>query len=221
MTEDEYRSKLEAMGIPIKAPALDPSWTRNAADEPEEAAVEKREISEDEVPLDKRQASCAYTKSIITDGEQTFVDWDLQMSPVVCSSVGETTITVTSGYSVGNTVGGSVGVDFTLIKDVLKASTGINYSKTFTTSTLIAHRSPILEGNCGVIITRPTVTRRSGRQMEGCIGALKETGTWYADSHREASFGGVPWVEGFIDNCQKKQPSGVALSRCHGGGNFI
>jgi hypothetical protein len=218
---DEYKSKLEELGIATKAPALDPSWTKLSTDEVEQPAADKIEVSEEDVPLEKRQASCAWTRSVITDKTETFVDWDVQMSPVVCSRTGDTDITVTSGYSVANTVGGSAGIDIKLIKDVLGTNFGINYSRSYTSSTLIAHKSTILQGNCGVIITRPTVTRRSGRQMEGCIGSLTQTGTWYADSHREQSYGGVTWVEGFIDDCQKRQPSGQPLSRCNGGGNFI
>jgi hypothetical protein len=192
-----------------------------STDEAEQPASDKIEVSEEDVPLAKRQASCSLTKAVIVDKVETFTDWDVQMSPVTCSSNGDTDITVTSGYSVGNTVGGSAGLDFTLIKDYLKASTGINYSRTYTSSTLIANKYTVKEGNCGVVITRPITTRRSGRQMEGCVGSLKQTGTWYADSHREQSYGGVTWVEGFIDNCQKRQPSGTRLSRCNGGGYFV
>ena len=221
MTLEEYRSRLEADGIATKVPALDPSWTVVYTDETETPAKPKFEVSEEDVPLEKRQATCSYTRSVIVDKTQTFVDWDVQMSPVVCSSFGSTDITVTAGYEVANRIGGTAGLDFTLVKDVIGARFAVDYGRTYTSSTQIAHKSTIVQGNCGTVITKPITTRRSGRVMEGCPGSFKQTGTWYADSHRETSYGGVKWVEGFIDNCQKRQPAGQRLSRCNGGGYFI
>ena len=220
MTLDEYRAKLEAAGIATKAPALDPSWTKLSTDE-EPSPDEKIEVSEEDVPLEKRQASCQYTKSVILDKEETFVDWDVQMSPVVCATFGDMDITITSGYSVANMIGGSAGLDIALVKDKIGSRFGVDYSRTYTSSTLIAHKSTIYKGNCGVVITKPITTRRSGRIMQGCPGSFKQVATWYADSHKEESYGGVKWVEGFIDNCQRRQPSGQRLARCTGGGYFV
>jgi hypothetical protein len=216
---DEYKSKLEALGVATKAPALDPSWTQVL--DPAADVADKIEVSEEDVPLEKRQASCSWTRSVIVDKTEEFVDWDVQMSPVVCATNGDTDITITSGYSVANTIGGSADINLTLVKDVLGAKFGINYSRTYTSSTLIANKRTIFKGNCGVMITKPITTRRSGRVLEGCPGSFKQTGTFYADSHREQAYGGVTWVEGFIDDCQKRQPAGQRLSRCSGGGNFI
>lgn len=222
MTLDEYRAKLEAAGIATKAPALDPSWTRLSTDEAEqEPAEDEIEVSEEDVPLEERQASCEWTKSVIMDKEETFVDWDVQMSPVVCATFGDMDITITSGYTVANTIGGSAGLDFALVKDKIGSRFSVDYSRTYTSSTLIAHKSTVYKGNCGVVITKPITTRRSGRIMQGCPGSFKQIATWYADSHKEESYGGVKWVEGFIDNCQKRQASGTRLSRCTGGGNFV
>ena len=221
MTLNEYRFRLEAVGVATKAPALDPSWTVLSTDEAEKPAADKIEVSEEDVPFEKRQASCGWTKSVIVDKTEEFVDWDVQMSPVVCASFGDTDITITSGYSVANQVGGSAGLDFTLVKNVLGAKFNVDYSRTYTSSTLIAHKSTIYKGNCGVVITKPITTRRSGRIMQGCPGSFKQVATWYADSHKEESYGGVKWVEGFIDNCQRRQPSGQRLARCTGGGYFV
>jgi hypothetical protein len=167
----------------------------------------------------EKRDSCAHTTSIVTDKTETFVDWDIQMSPVICAT-GPIDISVTSGYSVANTVGGSAGVDLKLVADRLGTSFGINYSRTWTSSTLINVKSTVNDGECGTMISRPIVTRRSGRMLSGCVGSLSEVGTWYADSHRETSYGGVSWVEGAISLCRKRQ-GGPPLSRCEGSDNFI
>ena len=128
MTLDEYRAKLEAAGIATKAPALDPSWTKLSTDE-EPSPDEKIEVSEEDVPLEKRQASCQYTKSVILDKEETFVDWDVQMSPVVCATFGDMDITITSGYSVANLIGGSANLDVGLVKDYIGTRFGVEIGR--------------------------------------------------------------------------------------------
>lgn len=140
------------------------------------------------------------------------------MSPVVCA-VGSMDITVSSGYSVANTVGGSAGLDLKFIKDRLGATADINYSRTWTTQTSVLTKGTVPDGSCGVMITKPLTTRRSGRMFQGCIGSTKEIGTWYADSHNEGSYNGIEWIEGAISMCAKPG-NNPPLSRCGGGGNF-
>lgn len=215
---DEYKSKLEALGIATKAPALDPSWTEVYADNGEKSV----KVRAEDVPLEERDnAGCSDTRTVVEDGVQTFVDWDVQMSPIVCASNGDSQITITSGYTVANLLGGSGGFDLGIIKDWLGVKYNVDYSRTYTSSTLIAHQNVIYKGNCGVVITKPVTTRRHGRLMRGCPGSFQQIGTWYADSHREETYGGVKWVEGFIDTCQRRQPAGVRLARCSGGGYFV
>ncbi|KAH8661040.1 hypothetical protein BGZ61DRAFT_369829 [Ilyonectria robusta] len=126
--ESHYFALLKSQGISVGAPELDPSWVSyNASDIPD-----LEEIDVGERGLEPRQASCDSTFSLVTDKTETFVDWDVQMSPVVCA-VGDMDISVSSGYSVSNTVGGSAGVDLTFVKDRLGSSLEINYSRTWTT----------------------------------------------------------------------------------------
>ncbi|KPM38658.1 hypothetical protein AK830_g7920 [Neonectria ditissima] len=211
MKESHYLDQLKVQGITLGAPELDPSWvTYSGSDIPDAESSER--------DLESRQASCDQTFSIVTDKTETFIDWDIQMSPVVCA-VGEMTISVSSGYTVSNAIGGSAGVDLKWIKDRLGVSLGVDYTRTWSTVTSIDTRGPVENGKCGVMITQPIVTRRSGRQFRGCVGSTTETGTWYADSHNEGSYNGVKWVEGAVSMC-KKAGSAPPLSRCNGQGNF-
>ncbi|KAF7554216.1 hypothetical protein G7Z17_g3086 [Cylindrodendrum hubeiense] len=173
--------------------------------------------STDDKSLDTR-ASCAYTNAVITDRTQNFVDWDVQMSPVVIASVGAMDVYVSSGYSVSNSVTVSGEGDLKFIKDRLGASFGVSYTRTWTTQTVINIKGTVPKGYSGVMITRPFKTRRYGRNMRGCIGSMKQVGTFMADSYKEGSYAGVKWVSGAISMCAKRQ---FPLSRCNGGGNFI
>ena len=122
LTLDEYKSKLEALGIATKAPALDPSWTEVYADNGGKSV----KVRAEDVPLEERDnAGCSDTRTVVEDGVQTFVDWDVQMSPRVCASNGDSQITITSGYTVANLLGGSGGFDLGIIKDWL----GVKYNE--------------------------------------------------------------------------------------------
>lgn len=124
------------------------------------------------------------------------------MSPVVCT-VGDMTISVSSGHTVSNTLGGSGGIELGFIKDRLQGTLGINYSRMWSTGTSIDTRGPVGDGRCGVMITQPIVTRLSGRQFCGCIGSTTQIRTWYADSHNEGSYNGINWVEVAVSMCKK------------------
>ncbi|KAL6921223.1 hypothetical protein FSST1_005249 [Fusarium sambucinum] len=202
--EEVYLAKLKAEGIKIGAPKFD------------DTTVHPR-FTNDTVQNEKRD-NCGGTFYITTDKTETFVDWDVQMSPVVCA-VGDMDISVSSGFNVANTVGGSAGADLKFVKDRLGASLGIDYSKTWTTLTSVVTKGTIKDGNCGVMITKPLTTRRSGRQFKGCIGSSEEVGTWFADSHEEGSYNGIKWIEGAISVCSKPG-SNPPLSLCNGQGNF-
>ncbi|RBR10218.1 uncharacterized protein FIESC28_09604 [Fusarium coffeatum] len=212
--EEEYLAKLKAKGIKIGAPTRDESWLpydswRTKHTKPWGNSTDHEEEKRD---------GCDSTFYITTDKTESFVDWDVQMSPVVCA-VGDMDISVSSGYNVANSVGGSAGADLGFVKDKLGASLGIDYSKTWTTLTSVVTKGTIKDGNCGVMITKPITTRRSGRQFQGCIGSATEIGTWYADSHEEGSYNGIKWVEGAISVCAKPG-SNPPLSLCNGQGNF-
>lgn len=80
-------------------------------------------------------------------------------------------VTVSQGYSVTNglTVGG--GLDYTFTKDILKGALKIDYSHSWTTTYQASMAYEVTEGYSGTVVTKPTVTRRSGRILKGCIGA--------------------------------------------------
>lgn len=162
---------------------------------------------------------CGYTTAVITDKTQTFVDWDVQMSPVVIGT-GTTgmDVSVMSGYTVSNSVSVSAGLDLNFIKDKLGGSVGIDYSRTWTTQTAVTVKGTVADGYSGVMITKPIKTRKTGRVLKGCLGSQTEDGTFSADSLEDGSYAGVKWISGAITMCSKKE---FPLSRCSGSGNFV
>ncbi|KAL2273470.1 hypothetical protein FJTKL_04468 [Diaporthe vaccinii] len=185
---------------------------------------------------------CQVITSAVTDKTENFVGWDVQMSPVVSPlktaelsiqvqantrflkihGVGtRTTVTVTQGYSVTNGLTVGAGLDYTFVKDVLKGALEIDYSHSWTTTYQAAMAYEVTPNYSGTIVTKPTVTRRSGRILKGCIGAQTSQGDFQATSHQEGQRGGLTWVQGNISLCQRQIADGAPLARCNGGGNFI
>ncbi|KAH0355835.1 hypothetical protein KCU83_g1349, partial [Aureobasidium melanogenum] len=195
--QNDWLASLEAAGVLLEKPAVDEPYL-NATDVPL-GPLGPFPTNE---TLGKRQASCDSTYAITTDTAQRFVDWDVQMSPVVCA-VGDMDINVMKGYMVANSV-----------------TFGVSFSRTWTTQDSITTKGTVKDGNCSVMITRPLVTRRYGRTMQGCPRSYKQIGTWMADEHGEGSYAGIDWVSGAIFMCTKKQAA-PPLTRCQGAGEFV
>ncbi|KAI1852799.1 hypothetical protein JX265_003283 [Neoarthrinium moseri] len=208
MDESQVKQLLAAEGILPEAPPFDESWLNFTAPEPS-----SKELS-------ARQTSCGSTTSFVTDKTERFVDWDVQMSPVVLGAGSGVDVTVSSGWSVSNSVSASAGLDIKFVKDRLGSTLGVDFSRTWTTTTSLMYKTTIKAGEAGTWITRPWVTRRYGRTFQGCPGSLAETGTWTADSHEDGTYDNAKWISGFITACIKPAPTNGDLSFCNGDGKF-
>ncbi|EFQ32699.1 hypothetical protein CGRA01v4_09367 [Colletotrichum graminicola] len=212
VTEDTWNLLLKTMNILPEPPAIDEEWLNFKPTEVDE--VSHNTTTE----LNKRD--CSGDIQMIIDNNQRFVDWDVQMSPVVIGAGSKgIDITIAKYWSVSNSIAVSAGLDFGLVKDRLKSTLGINYSKTWTTQQGYLIRGTVDDGYTGVVVSRPWTNRRYGRTYQGCPGNLRQTGTFMADSHEEGSYEGVSWVGGAITACLKAQRS-IPLTRCQGSGEF-
>ncbi|KAF9871969.1 hypothetical protein CkaCkLH20_10601 [Colletotrichum karsti] len=210
--EKQYLALLEKEGINPETPKFDQDWIDSAA---HLAPVVFNETSDSNL----HTRDCSSTFSLTTDKTERFVNWDVQMAPVVIGFGKGIDVSVASSYSVSNSVTGSAGVDIKAISERLGLTFGVDYSRTWTTQATVTVRGTIENGWTGTVITRPWTTRRSGRTFQGCPGSLKQTGTWIADAYEEGSYEGVKWVGGAITVCAKQQKE-IPLSRCNGSGNF-
>ncbi|KAJ5340099.1 hypothetical protein N7452_006827 [Penicillium brevicompactum] len=179
--------------------------------------LESQTVPQDTSKIEHRD-SCDLTTAVITDTTQSFVDWDVQMSPVVIGTGNGIDVSVSSGYSVSNGISVSAGLDLSLVKDKLGSSVGVDYTRTWTTQTVVTVKATVPDGYSGVMITKPIKTRKNGRVLRGCLGSQTQDGTFSADSFQDGSYAGVKWVSGAITMCAKKE---FPLSRCSGNGNFI
>jgi hypothetical protein len=169
----------------------------------------------DTSPIDAR---CTWYQAVQIQQTQNFLNWDVPMSSVVQGDRnGKTTISVTSGYTIANSIGVSASSSYTFIKDVLQSTLSISYTKTWTSSYAVAYTFGVTPWKYGVVVSRPRTTRRTGRHLAGCVGSMKTVSTFTADSYYQGSFNSLNWVQGAITTCER---SSYPVARCLGGGHL-
>lgn len=211
VNETALHEYLKAEGIALETPEVDHAWLNFTA--PENVANAKGSV----LPRD-----CAFTTAVVVDSTTKFVDWDVQMGPVVIGAGEGINSYIATGWSVSNSVTGSAGLNIGFVKDYLESSFSVSYSKTWTTTTTDQYSTLVKAGKAGVWTTQPWTTRKYGRVLQGCPGSFTQTGTFMADYHDDGSYANSKWVSGFITACVKAAPPfGQHLTRCHGQGNFV
>ncbi|RYP09082.1 hypothetical protein DL764_001503 [Monosporascus ibericus] len=211
MHVDTYNALMASQDRLTDVPEVDESFLEFAHNDPPNVNITESD-------LQARQFSCTATRAMATDKTYDFVGWDIQMSRVAQAGITPIDITIRNGYTTSNTVQVSGNTDVNWIKDTLKTTFGVNYSRQWTTSIDISIKATVSPHYTGVMITKPLKTRRLGRVLQGCPGSFKQVGTFQADSHKVGSYGKIDWVAGAIAICQKKQ---YPLTFCNGNGQFI
>jgi len=128
---------------------------------------------------------------------------------------GKTTIAVTQGYTIANSISVSDSTKIGIVKDYLETTLSISYTKTWTSSYAASYTFGVTAWKYGVVVSRPRTTRRIGRTLAGCVGSMSTTSTFTADSFYQGSFNSLNWVQGAITTCER---STYPVARCLGGG---
>ncbi|KAH7115056.1 hypothetical protein B0J11DRAFT_539745 [Dendryphion nanum] len=173
---------------------------------------ETTNTTEPTAPLSKRWAT---NTIIVKNPHQRFLGWDVQMSAVVKGA--PTTIYVTSGYEVSNSVSVGVSTTFTLVKDFLESSLEIDYTQSWTSSQAQQFEAEVPSGKYGAFVSNPWTDRQSGNVFRGVIGSEGELSYYQADSFNSKSFSSLAWVDGAIALCTGDT---FPLQRCLGEGDL-
>ncbi|OLN83390.1 hypothetical protein CCHL11_03170 [Colletotrichum chlorophyti] len=210
VTKETWHAFLKGMGVSLETPEIDYEYLK--------AGDAFAHIPVNETGLDKRDCDSNY--QVVVDRSERFVDWDVQMSPVVIGTGSQgISITISKSWSVENKLKVSTGIDLGLVKKILGVKFGVDYARSWKTEQGQLIRGTVDNGYTGVVVTQPWTNRKYGRTFQGCVGSLRQTGTFMADSHEEGSYEGITWVAGAITACIKRQRS-LPLTRCQGSGEF-
>ncbi|KAK2051626.1 hypothetical protein LY76DRAFT_688285 [Colletotrichum caudatum] len=150
-------------------------------------------------PSDVSRRGCEQSTEvqILTDDE--FLNWDVAISPVISSMGGAATVSVSKGYSIANSVSGTVGISATVSK-VLSLSLSVSYSHSWTTTDTTTLGFTVPEGQYGLVVSQPSVRRVTGNILSGCTDS-PEKSSFVSDTYTDQSYGSLSWVKGVIRLC--------------------
>ncbi|KAF4989466.1 hypothetical protein FDECE_14706 [Fusarium decemcellulare] len=172
------------------------------------------------LPLNKKQVAsskkarrCEKSTEVQVTSDKEFLNWDVAISPVISSTGGKATVSVSSGYSISNSVsvGGSYGVS---IESILSLSLTVDYTESWSSSQEQSLTFEVPDGQHGVIVSQPYVRRVEGNILSGCTDSPDKEG-FVSDSYSSRSYGNLNWVDGLIRLCNSTT---YPIPYCNGDG---
>ncbi|KAF2714592.1 hypothetical protein K504DRAFT_528891 [Pleomassaria siparia CBS 279.74] len=155
---------------------------------------------------------------IVKNPVSRFLGWDEQMSAIVKGAGGAgTTITVTSGFQVSNSISVGASETFTLVKDFLEASVRVDYTTSWTSSQTQGFTATVPAGKYGAYVSNAWTNRQSGIVFRGVIGQDSSPSYYQGDSFENKQYGSMAWVDGVISLCTG---DAFPLKRCLGDGTL-
>jgi hypothetical protein len=155
------------------------------------------------------------TTLIIPGASNRFLGWDVQMSQVVKGA--PTSISVSSGYSISNTISVGTSSQLTLVKDFLSVSMHVDYSRSWQSTQSQQFQVSVPEGKYGAFVSNPWTNRASGNIWTGTIGGEGSLTYYQGDSFDSKKFDNMEWVDGVISLCTGDS---FPLKRCLGEGTM-
>ncbi|KAE9978093.1 hypothetical protein BLS_000869 [Venturia inaequalis] len=186
----------------IKRDSLTPSATIPVNARPQERDVEER-------------ASNCVSHKLAVDHTKNFLQWDVPMSRVIHAAAATSTVLLTDGFQLSDSLAIAQSVAIEWIPEFLTATTTVTWTRTWTTTTTLGYTFPVPQGQWGVVVSNPQTERHYGEMWEGCIGHMKLVSTYSGDSYKDHSYGGLSWVEGTITACTATK---YPIPRCVGTG---
>jgi hypothetical protein len=155
------------------------------------------------------------TTLIIPGMSNRFLGWDIQMSQVVKGA--PTSISISSGYSISNTISVGASSQLTFIKDFLSVTMHIDYSQSWQSTQSQQFQVSVPEGKYGAFVSNPWTNRASGNIWMGTIGGEGSLTHYQGDSFESKKFDDMKWVDGVISLCTG---GSFPLKRCLGEGTM-
>ncbi|GJC81575.1 hypothetical protein ColLi_04413 [Colletotrichum liriopes] len=143
-----------------------------------------------------------------------FLDWDVQISPVIGAQQAPVTIAVARGYSVANSV--TVGETAGISAEGISVGLNIDYQQTWTTTDTTTITYTVPTGQYGVIVSQPWTHRINGNVYTSCTTGGGAKSTFMGSSHTSQTYGSMNWVTGVFRLCASK---GYPVPYCNGQGS--
>ncbi|USP82772.1 hypothetical protein yc1106_10046 [Curvularia clavata] len=155
--------------------------------------------------------------SVIVPGKkERFVGWDVQVSQIIKGGPG-TKITISSGFTIGNSVSVKVGTDLTLVENFMSVSMDVTQSWETSETQTETFFVDVPEGKFGCWVHQAWTNRQYGKVWKGKVGSAGEVDEWFADSFEPKTYGQMAWVNGYFSPCFQDT---FPMKRCHGEGDL-
>ncbi|KAK1569442.1 uncharacterized protein LY79DRAFT_571842 [Colletotrichum navitas] len=145
---------------------------------------------------------CGQSNEVQVMSDESFVDSDVAMSPIVSSAGGGAIVSVENGFQLSEhlkfhgeiTLGGP---------KVVRVSLNKKFDKTWTTTQTNTFRYSLPPNMYGVIVSQPYVRRVQGVLLSGCTDNPTRT-PFEAKTYESQSYGSLTWVKGVIRMCSSE-----------------
>ncbi|KAJ4328406.1 hypothetical protein N0V84_001089 [Fusarium piperis] len=151
-----------------------------------------------------RRRGCEKSSEVQVTSDKEFLNWDIAISPVISSTGGSASVTVSSGYSLSNSLTIGTSLSLSALKGILGLSLSVDYSESWSTSQDQSLSFEVPAGQHGVIVSQPYVRRVEGNYLDGCTDDWKKTG-FVSDTYESQSYGNLQWVKGLIRLCNSTE----------------
>ncbi|RYO76380.1 hypothetical protein DL766_008221 [Monosporascus sp. MC13-8B] len=162
---------------------------------PESGVVAARDVLRQ-----SRPRGCEESDEIQLLSDETFLNWDVAVSPVVSAAGGTTSVSLTKGHSISNSLSVGVGASLGIVESILSLSFSVDYSQSWTTQSTQSFTFAVPAGQFGVVVTQAKTRRRTGNYLSGCTDNWKKT-SFVSDTYTSQSYGNMEWVQGVIRLC--------------------
>ncbi|TVY80708.1 hypothetical protein LSUE1_G003575 [Lachnellula suecica] len=178
-------------------------------------AAEIRALGENPKTAEFAKRGCKSQDIFTMAPNQVFLNWDVPMSTVVKAGETTSTVSVTEGYSISNSLSVASTVGAT-VSSFLTTSLTLTVSETWTSTYTAAYTFTVPAGKYGAVVSNPSTTRYTGTVDSGCIGASTRE-PFVFDGYASKAYGGLSWVDGTISLCTGDS---YPLSMCIGDGTI-
>lgn len=146
------------------------------------------------------RGGCEQSQEVQILTDESFLDSDVAMSPVISAGGGQVLVAISKGYSVADQLTVSKQIDLTLVASLLSASIQYSSGTTWTTTDTLTFTFYLSAGDYGLVVSNPLTRRLTGSVLTGCTDSPDVIG-YTADSRSSQVFGDLSWVTGPIRLC--------------------
>ncbi|KAK2053130.1 hypothetical protein LY76DRAFT_525255 [Colletotrichum caudatum] len=156
---------------------------------------------------------CEKSTEVQVLSDDSFLDSDVAMSPLVSSAGGDAIVSIEDGFQLSENLKFKGQIEFG--RKGVSISLDKKFDRTWTTTQTNLVRFTLPPNKYGLVVSQPYVRRVQGLVLSGCTDSPTKT-PFVADSYDSQAFGSLSWVKGVIRMCSSET---YPVPYCNGDGH--